>query len=207
MADRGKVISIALDEARKPVHWKLHEARILEYFKTSTGHDWKKVDALKISWCTYFAHWVLVQAGITPLPAVGDAKDLASVHGSTGRFMKRFGGAYDSYPAVGGKYAPRAGDLYYRPAHSNHIGIIVDVADDGKSITTVDGNSGPMGFSPYFDMSHGRQIGYGFIAKSAGTKILNEGNDMYIVLPAEFQNFGADKHVSPSHLKVRVPST
>lgn len=183
MADRTKVISIASDEASKPVYWKMYESRILEYFKTSTGHDWKKADALKISWCTYFAHWVLVQAKVTPLPAVGNASELGAVHGSTGRFMKPFGGVYDSYPAAIGKYTPRPGDLYYRPAHSNHIGIIVDVAADGKSITTVDGNSGPAGFSPYFDMSHGRLIGYGFIMRSAGTKILNEANDFYIALP------------------------
>ncbi|HEX4808038.1 MAG TPA: CHAP domain-containing protein [Bryobacteraceae bacterium] len=183
MSYRTDIVKIALDEASKPVHWKAFESRILEYFKTSTGHDWKKVNALKISWCTYFAHWVLAQAKVSPLPAAGNSNELNAVHGSTGRFMKRFGGVYQDYAAATRKYTPRPGDLYYRPAHNDHIGVIVAVSADGKSITTVDGNSGPMGFSPYFDMSYGRQIGYGFIMKSAGTKILNEANDIYIALP------------------------
>jgi hypothetical protein len=38
-----------------------------------------------------------------------------------------------------------------------------DAGGGHYEIKTIDGNSGPLGFSPLFDMSHGRKIGYGFI--------------------------------------------
>ncbi len=38
-----------------------------------------------------------------------------------------------------------------------------DAGGGHYEIKTIDGNSAPLGFSPLFDMSHGRKIGYGFI--------------------------------------------
>jgi hypothetical protein len=82
MSYRDTVLATAYEELKKPVHWAVHESRILEYFRVSTGEAFTKARA-----------------------------------GSRG----------------------------------------------AREIRSIDGNSGPSGFSPLFDMSHGKKIGYGFI--------------------------------------------
>ncbi|RFB76370.1 hypothetical protein DYH55_21330 [Methylovirgula sp. 4M-Z18] len=117
---------------------------------------------------------------MAPLPMVGTAGELhRKAHddrtgldktidmGSVGRFMKSRGGVYQDYLVGRKAYAPRPGDMYNKPVPSNHIGFISDVREAGGGeyeIMSIDGNSGPPGFSPLFDMSEGRRmIGYGFI--------------------------------------------
>lgn len=165
MSFRDTVLMAAYQELSVPVHWKTHESRILDYFKVSTGVTYTKKAALEVSWCSYFVHWCLVQGGMNPLPMVGTAGSLGSM-GSVGRFMKPSGGVYESFPVIKKNYRPKPGDMYNRPTPNNHIGFISDVREgaNGKfEIRSIDGNSGPMGFSPFFDISHGRKIGYGFI--------------------------------------------
>ena len=56
----------------EPVHWAKYENRILEYFKYSTGNNnFTKHSAHTISWCSYFVHWCLWKAHVSPLPHVG----------------------------------------------------------------------------------------------------------------------------------------
>lgn len=171
---RGRVIRVAKDELRKPVHWAKYETRILEYFKYSTGRSFTKSSALTISWCSYFVHWCLWKAQVHPLPHVG---------GSIPRFLKSKGGAYKEHPVYLRNYTPMPGDMYYCPIPKNHIGIISEVrpSGNGYEIRTIDGNSGPHGYSPYFDMSEGRKIGYGFIYQPTGWRKLTN-NDFYIQL-------------------------
>ncbi|HEX8637040.1 MAG TPA: hypothetical protein VF692_03175 [Pyrinomonadaceae bacterium] len=38
-----------------------------------------------------------------------------------------------------------------------------EAAHGAFEVRTIDGNSGSLAFSPFFDMSHGRKIGYDFI--------------------------------------------
>jgi hypothetical protein len=179
MSFRDTVLMNAFDEAGKPVHWAKHEDRILEYFAVSTGRSWTKEEALEISWCSYFVHWCLVRGGMQPLPAVGTSAQLGKM-GSVGRFIRQFGGVYPGLPVVGpAAYRPRPGDMYYRPMPHDHIGLIAEVgAASGRTyqIRTIDGNSGPEGFSPLFDMTSGdgvHKIGYGFIYQPTEWKTLD----------------------------------
>jgi CHAP domain-containing protein len=177
-----RVTSIASGEADARVAWKTHEARILEYFQISTGKVWTKRAAFDISWCTYFVHWVLWKAGVQPFPLAGTSTELKGVHGSVGRFLKGKGGVYQEHAVYQHKYTPKAGDLYYQPNPSNHVGIIEKV--DGKKIWTIDGNSGPKGWDARFDMSFNKSlIGYGFIYRPPLGKTLGS-NDFYIELPS-----------------------
>lgn len=189
MSYRDDVVRIAKEEAAKKVCWRTHESRILEYFKASTGTDWTKGEALKISWCTYFVHWVLIQAKVEPKVAVGLSGALGSVGGSVGRFMKKYGGAFEVTPATG-SYIPRPGDLYNLLKPNNHVGIIVGV-EAGK-IYTVDGNSGPPDstkandpdgrFGDYQLVNGHTIIGGSFIFRPPNPKKLG-ANDSYIILP------------------------
>lgn len=183
MSYRDTVLSAAYQELAAPVHWKNHEHRILDYFSTSTGINFTKKAALEVSWCSYFVHWCLVKGGMQPLPRVGTPGTLGKM-GSVGRFMKNSGGVYDAYPVYKKQYRPRPGDMYNRPVPNNHIGFISEVRESANGtfeVRTIDGNSGPMAFSPFFDMSHGRKIGYGFIFQPGGWRKLT-GDCWYIKL-------------------------
>jgi hypothetical protein len=171
---RTTVLLFAQTELYKPVHWARYEKRILEYFRYSTGKSYTKHSALTISWCGYFVHWCLWKANVTPLPRIG---------GSIPRFLKSHGGVYQDHPVFLNKYIPEPGDMYYHPIPNNHIGVISDVRSAGKGyeIRSIDGNSGPRGFSPYFDISEGRKIGYGFIYQPPGWRKLSN-KDVYIKL-------------------------
>jgi hypothetical protein len=183
MSYRDTVLYNAYNELLLPVHWKKYESRILDYFQVSTGLAYTKKDALEVSWCSYFVHWCLAKGGMQVLPRVGTAASLGSM-GSIGRFMKVNSGVYEAYPVYQKKYTPKPGDMYNRPNPNNHIGFIADVREAGNGnyeIRTIDGNSGPMAFSPYFDMSFGRKIGYGFINQPDGWRKLS-GDCWYIKL-------------------------
>jgi hypothetical protein len=190
MSCRDDVIRIALGEASSKVCWRTHEARILEYFKLSTGRDYTKAEALRVSWCTYFVHWVLDQAKVTPKPAVGTSDALASVGGSVGRFMKKYGGAFEIKPATS-DYTPRPGDMYNLLKPNNHVGIIVGV--QAGQIFSVDGDSGPPDmtkahdpdgrFGDYQLVNWKTIIGGGMIFKPPQAKRLG-ADDSYIILPA-----------------------
>lgn len=177
MSYRDTVLYNAFQEAEKPVHWKSHESRILEYFRVSTGKTFTKKYALEISWCSYFVHWCLFAGGMKILPKVGLPSELGKM-GSVGRFMKSLGGVYENFGVFRKNYTPQPGDMYHRPNPNNHIGFISDVRESSNGtyeIKTIDGNSGPMGFSAFFDMSHGRKIGYGFIYQpEAWRKLTND---------------------------------
>jgi hypothetical protein len=163
MSYRDTVLYAAYQEAAPPVHWAQHEARILDYFRVSTGRTYTKANALKVSWCSYFVHWCLVKGGMSPLPSVGTAGELGGM-GSVGRFMKPSGGCYEAHGVYRRQYHPRPGDMYNRIRPNNHIGFIRDVREISKGqyeILTIDGNSGPDWFSPYFDSSN--LIGKGFV--------------------------------------------
>ena len=189
MSAREDVVRIAKEEAANKVSWTNNESRILEYFKTSTGKTWTKGEALKISWCTYFVHWVLVQAKMVPMVAVGVPDALKAVGGSVGRFIKSRGGVFDSQPATG-VYSPRAGDLYYLPKPNDHVGIIIGV-EAGK-IYTVDGDSGPPDMTKAndpekrfaeYELVKGKSIiGGGMIFRPPTPKKLNR-DEFYILLP------------------------
>ena len=165
MSYRDTVLYIAYQELAMPVHWRAHEARILDYFLISSGVKYTKQYAVEVSWCSYFVHWCLFKAGVSPLPQVGTAGTLGKM-GSIGRFIKGQGGVYDGYLVREKNYKPRPGDMYYRPIPNDHIGFISDVRDAGNGmyeIRSIDGNSGPMGASKFFDMEYGDKIGKGFI--------------------------------------------
>ncbi len=181
MSYRDTVLYTAYQELQKPVHWRQHEARILEYFQVSTGLPYKKKEALQISWCSYFVHWCLVRGGMNPLPKIGTAGTLGSM-GSIGRFMDVNGGAYKSYSVGKKQYVPKPGDMYNRPKPNNHIGFISDVRNAGNGkyeIRSVDGNSGPKNFSSFFDgtinpATGGTWIGKGFIFQPPEWRILTD---------------------------------
>lgn len=176
MSYRDTVLMTAFQELAQPVHWKNHEARILDYFRVSTGKTTTKKAALEVSWCSYFVHWCLVQGGMSTLPKVGTAEELGGM-GSVGRFMKPNGGAFESFPVGKKNYEPKPGDMYFRPVPNNHIGFISEVQQDANGkwkVRSIDGNSGPQAFSPLFDMSHGRKIGYGFIYQPDGWRSLTD---------------------------------
>jgi hypothetical protein len=189
MSWRDDVIRIARQEADNKVCWRTHGSRILEYFKTSTGRDWSKAEALKLSWCTYFVHWVLVQAKVEPKVVVGVPNGLSCVGGSVGRFMKKYGGAFDIQPATASSI-PRPGDLYNQPKSNNHLGIIVGV--EAGRIYTADGNSGPPDgttvhdpdsrFGDYQLLNWKPIIGGGMVFRPPTPKRLG-ADDFYILLP------------------------
>jgi hypothetical protein len=194
MGFRDQVVIAANDEA--DVTWWDDTDRILEYFATSTGQMWTREAARKISWCTYFAHFVLVKAGVRPLPAAGTSDSLKSVGGSVGRFLKYSpdalkktghagNGVYNFHSVSAKTYAPRPGDLYYLPNHNNHVGVIVGVS--GSQIWTADGNAGPAGWDKRFFVSWSKgtpvkRIGDGFVYKPGAPKTLKAG-DFYIEIP------------------------
>lgn len=174
MSYRDTVLYCAGEEAQKPVHWAAHESRILEYFLISTGQSFTKKEALKVSWCSYFVHWCLWKGGMDPLAAAGTPGTLGKM-GSIGRFLKSRGGVYEGYSVQKRNYEPKPGDMYYKPNPNNHIGFISDVRPAGTGryeIRSIDGNSGPSGYSPYFDMSYGKKIGYGFTYQPDGWRAL-----------------------------------
>src|SRR5262249_21842471 len=71
MGLRERVIEFGTQELRDQVGLKLQAKRTLAYFTASTGKSFTKDAASSISWCTYFVHWVLQQAGVRPLPIIG----------------------------------------------------------------------------------------------------------------------------------------
>lgn len=175
MSYRDAVLSVAYDELALPVHWKEYENSILFYFLISTGKNWTRKSALTISWCSYFVHFVLFMAGVTPLPQVGTKNAI-------GRFMKGWGGVYDIYSVGKKNYAPQPGDMYNKPHPNNHIGFISDVQEAGNGrymIKTIDGNSGPDGWSPFY---FGTKIGNGFIYQPDHWRKLTD-DCSYIALP------------------------
>lgn len=166
-AVRNQIVTIASQETIRQVNWKANEARILEYFLASTGKPFTKQEAQKISWCSYFVHWVLLQcnagAGIAvgipqSLPMVQNGKGKEHRVTSVGRFFNDQGGPFQSHPAQG-DYVPKPGDMFYLPKIKNkyeqwvpvhHIGLVTKVEADGKSIWTANGNSGDRnGHGPY----------------------------------------------------------
>jgi len=189
MSCRDEVVRIAREEAANKVCWRTHESRILEYFKTSTGKDYTKAKALQVSWCTYFVHWVLLQAKVEPKVMVGPPEALSTVGGSVGRFMKKYGGAFEIKSATSG-YTPRPGDMYNLLKPNNHVGIIIGV--EAGQIYTVDGNSGPPDstkahdpdsrFGDYQLVNWKTIIGGGMIFKPPKPKRLGP-DDSYIILP------------------------
>ena len=184
MSYRDTVLFAAYEQLAPPVRWKTHEDRILEYFQISTGNIYTKKSAMEISWCSYFVHWCVFMAGVSPLPQVGTPGTLGKP-GSVGRFMKGKGGVYDAYNVAANQYTPQPGDMYYKPVPSNHIGFISDVQEAGSGtyeIKSIDGNSGPKGWSPHFDMEYGKKIGYGFIYQPDAWRKLT-GDCWYIALP------------------------
>src|SRR5262245_27847272 len=125
MSYRDVVMFNAYNEANQPVHWAKYEDRILDYFKVSTGDKYDKKNALEISWCSYFVHWCLAKGGMSPLPAVGNAKTLGSM-GSIGRFIKARGGAYQAFAVIEKNYKPLPGYMYNKLHPNNHIGFVRD---------------------------------------------------------------------------------
>jgi hypothetical protein len=195
MGFRAQIVIVAKGEA--DITWYSNTDRILEYFATSTGKTWTRESARTISWCTYFAHWVLVKAGVKPLPLAGTYDSLSDVGGSVGRFLKYSpdalkqtkhtgNGVYEFHSVSAKTYTPRAGDLYYLPNHNNHVGVIVGVS--GDQIWTVDGNAGPGGFDKRFFITWGKggtpvkRIGDGFVYQPSAPKTLKAG-DFYIEIP------------------------
>ena len=114
MSYRDTVLFTALLEAEKPVHWKSHENRILEYFTVSSGISYTKSLALEVSWCSYFVHWCLFKGGMKVLLKVGTASQLGKM-GSIGRFVKSYGGVYQNYGVFRRNYHPKPGDMHHRP--------------------------------------------------------------------------------------------
>ncbi len=188
-AMRDRVVSLTTSQGLAQVNWKMHEQNILDYFKTSTGRsDWTKHTALQISWCTYFVHWVLVRAGVSPTPHVGDSNSLGKLN-SCSRFIKSMGGCYDSLPLE--KATPQPGDMFYKPVPNNHIGLIIKVEPNG-AIWSVNGNSGPDNGGPLYDTSEitkddkgvvHHPIGYGYVFPSQQAKKYTPGQVLLIRLP------------------------
>lgn len=165
------IVAFAAGEEGKS--WKTDEARILEYFKASTGKSYTKAEAKTLSWCTFFVMWVLQKSQLNPVPLVGGtppenfstARFIASLDGKTGPSNKTgshsYWGVYPAFSVASRSYQPKAGDLFYLPAADNHIGIIEEVLADG-SILTLNGNSGPAK-GEGFDARLETGIGGGFV--------------------------------------------
>lgn len=173
MSYRDTVLQAAYDElADPPTNWHDYPERILDYFYVSTAHPTTRDAALKISWCSYFVHWCLVQGGMSILPRVGSPADLGKMT-SIGRFIKAYGGVYDAYNVGAKNYVPQPGDMFYKPSPNNHIGLISDVRSAGNGnvqIRSINGNSGhPYGSSYYF----GNKIGKGYVFQPAGWTALD----------------------------------
>ena len=175
-------------EQEEGTNWHQNQGRILEYFEASTGMQFTKADALRISWCTYFVMWGLQQASVDPSPQVGSVpprnfatgRFIASVDGKTSGNVggdHNYWGVYPAHSVALRKYTPSRGDLYYLPNYNNHIGIITDTMSDGR-IVTINGNSGPSkaeGTDWRLDPSG--QIGDGFVCRKVHN--LMSSKDMY----------------------------
>jgi hypothetical protein len=114
------------------------------------------------------------------LPPKGTPDSLGE-RGSVGRFMKTRGGVYESYHVEKKQYEPKPGDMYYRPS-KHHIGFISEVrrvTNGWHEIRSIDGNSGPDTFSPYYDASKENVIGDGFIYQPQGWRRLT--NDCWYI--------------------------
>lgn len=180
---RSKILEIADYEASTPpTNWNDSPDTILEYFKLSTGLDTTMNSALQVSWCSYFVHWCVDQAGLKNKVKVGPPEKLGSM-GSVGRFRRSQGGAFQDYAVAYKKYVPKPGDLYNRASPNNHIGIVADVKMVGKRvmIQSYDGNSGPQWFSEYFHKGK-RTLGYGFVNYRSVWFELTGANDWWMSL-------------------------
>ena len=180
---------VAFAAAEEGNNWAIHESRILQYFTSSTGLSYTKSQALTLSWCTFFVMWVLEQAKMDPMPAVGIpppenfaiGRFIKSLNGSTtignAADGPAYWGVYDAFSVKLQQYTPQAGDLFYLPNHNNHVGIVEEVIGDAK-IVTLNGNSGPLkgeGFDARLDSSG--MLGGGFVYRT--TRDLLDGNAMY----------------------------
>ncbi|MSP01162.1 MAG: CHAP domain-containing protein [Acetobacteraceae bacterium] len=123
------------------------------------------------------------------MPAVGTVppknfavgRFLATVDGNTGpgnsSNSHSYWGVFDGFTVKGKKYEPQAGDLFYLPHSSDHVGIVEEVLGDGR-VVTLNGNSGPAkgeGFDPRFEAS--AKIGSGFVYRK--TRNLRDGKAMH----------------------------
>lgn len=168
--------AIAIAAQEVDVCWRTDTPRILAYFHASTGHVWTKKDALHQSWCTHYAMWVLIQAGVAPLPPVGTPPP---DYFSTARFGKSFWpghGAYNVHRATHRRYQPKPGDLYYLPHMHDHIGFIETVTDGkhGPLVTTLNGNGFDMQHANLAELVDGKPVlGGGFVSRGGSANLLD----------------------------------
>jgi Putative peptidoglycan binding domain len=146
------VLNVAMREVN--VSWPSTPDRVKLYFRSSAmiAEDALAQEAKThaTSWCSFFVHWSLIQAGVSPLPPMTAMKGDAIQ-----RFIDTYISPLGKTPAdfVPSKYTPKPGDMYYMPfsplaldplTPTHHIGFVVGQESPGdprSAVHTFDGNS------------------------------------------------------------------
>lgn len=160
------VLYVAYAEANLQISWKYNKKRVQEYMRVSLARSQPPNDPSR-SWCGDFVYWVLLQAGVTPIPPVAmydeNIKGWNTIH--------RFKQTYET--ASPADYQAQPGDMFYMPLVPNkkgemialhHIGFVVEDTD-GPTFKSINGNGG----GNYALMVGGVKAG-GFVSYSKNSK-------------------------------------
>ena len=117
------------------------------------------------AWCQSAISGVFKEAGLSNLiKNTASTVDAMEEFKSNGQFIDAKSG-----------YTPKVGDVLYRKSTGgyNHVGLVVEVSSDGKTVKTFEGNMGSgkndrMGYTTY-NVDDSRIYGYGLPAYAKGT--------------------------------------
>jgi hypothetical protein len=133
MPDKSTLIASGVLEI--PNSLKTNPDRVLQYFKVATGKPYSRVQALQVSWCQFFAYWLLADNGFDVGPAADDGNRYGAIKQKVNQYRAH----------AKGTYTPQQGDLYYAPTRAgkdvHHVGFIVDVRGPNRYLV-LDGNGG-----------------------------------------------------------------
>ena len=116
------------------------------------GAKYKSWYGMDDNWCAMFVSWCANQCGYIDS---GIMPKTASVS-----FMKSWYEQHDQFHIKESGYEPRAGDVVIFLRGRSHTGLVVSYDSFAKVLTTIEGNTGTSGTSPYHEGSHVRQKQY-----------------------------------------------
>lgn len=116
-------------------------------------------------WCACYVSWALVQANVNS-PVAEHPKWFANVDDFMDYFRKN-GYNDDGQSWLDGGSKPDAGDLIFfdwnKGDNPQHMGVVLNVSDDGKWVYTIEGNSAGRVTIRSYSMTDARIIGYGIL--------------------------------------------
>lgn len=146
------------------------------------GYKYKEWYGMDADWCAMFVSWCADQCGYVEdhiMPKTASVTTMKSWYERRQLFQSKESG-----------YTPCAGDVVFFGNGMSHTGLVVEYDPDTKILTTIEGNTGSSGTTPYhkgsrvmmkrYPLSYDHIIGYGTPEypelEEAGTEEASEGS-------------------------------